>query len=92
MHGILVFLDSDPGTKSASLQPYLYTGMGTLTRLYHEGDNPFEHESLRPYDGKAVCVSGEPNHNDILIIRSIALCSALPDADVSTPDESEDFQ
>ena len=73
MRGIVVFLESDTGTKSESLQPYLYLGGGELTRLFKKGDNPFENESIWPFDTMTVSVSGEQDKNGKLWVETIAV-------------------
>lgn len=73
MRGIVVFLESDAGTKSESLQPYLYLGGGERIRLVKEGDNPFENESIWPFDTMIVSVSGEQDENGIFRVDTIVV-------------------
>lgn len=69
--GIVVFMQTDKGSKSQSVQPYLYQGNGEMVRLWKQGDNPFEQNALKPYDGKRVCVTGSTDENDILCVSEI---------------------
>ena len=84
MEGTLVFLNSFVGSKSESLQPYLYLGGGETVRLFKTGDNPFEHESLRPFDGQRVVLTGNHNENQVFEVESISK------ADHADKTESED--
>ena len=46
--GFVCFLPFASGSKSESLAPYLICDPNSLFRLYSLGDNPFEHETIRP--------------------------------------------
>ena len=70
MRGIVVFLKTFCGTKSESVQPFLYLGRGETVRIHKEGDNPFENTSLLPFDGKEVVIEGEMRPNDLLQIEA----------------------
>ena len=69
--GIVVFIQTDTGSKSESVQPYLYQGNGEMVRLWKQGDNPFEQNALKPFDGKRVAITGETDENDVLCVRAI---------------------
>jgi hypothetical protein len=56
--GILCFLPWGTGSKSASLQPMIVIDQDTVLRLHVPGDNPFEHASLRPWEGKRCVITG----------------------------------
>lgn len=72
MRGMVIFLKTAAGTKSEALQPYLYLGMGEMLRVFKEGDNPYENESLRPFDRMNVSVFGRCDEDGILWIDRIA--------------------
>lgn len=90
MQGTVIFLKSFLGTKSESVQPFLYLGNGEIIRIFKPGDNPFENETLQNFDGKEVAVSGEVNEKGILEISSIgsvvSLCGITDCAMLQDPD------
>ena len=59
--GTIVFMLCNQGSKSEGLFPFLYEGNGSFLRLYKEGDNPFENESLKVFDGQVVDLEGDWN-------------------------------
>ncbi len=69
--GIIIFLKTNIGSKSESLQPFLYQNGGKIIRLSKQGDNPFENESLKPFDGEKVKVTAENITDEIMYIDSI---------------------
>ena len=85
MEGTIVFLKIFVGTKSESLQPHLYLGEGKMIRLRKEGDNPFDNESLWPFDGKKVRVQGKVNEEGILYVESLE----IEDSELTVYDEIE---
>ena len=69
--GIVIFMLAYAGTMSESIRPFLYQGNGEFLHLWKEGDNPFQNDSLIPYDGKKVRVIGQKNGNDVFCVDSI---------------------
>ena len=57
--GTVIFMLCNEGSKSEGLFPFLYQGAEQLLPLRKKDDNPFEHGSFRPFDGKKVWISGE---------------------------------
>lgn len=57
--GTLVFLKTNLHSKSESVQPFLYLNKDSMVQLYVKGDNPFENESLLPFDGQFITVDGD---------------------------------
>lgn len=71
LHGIVVFLRSNIGSKSEAKVPYLYVNREEKIRLMKKNDNPFENHGLDEYDGKPVEVSGMLIRNNIFCVVSI---------------------
>lgn len=69
--GIIIFTKINIGSKSECIQPFLYQGSGRFLRLWKQGDNPFDNESIKPFDGKKVKVIGQKNENDVFCVDSI---------------------
>ena len=69
--GTIVFMLCNQGSKSEGLFPFLYEGNGSFLRLYKEGDNPFENESLKVFDGQVVDLEGDWNEKSELIVTEI---------------------
>ncbi len=69
--GTVVFMKSYIGTKSESIQPYLYIGNAKFLRIYMKGDNPYENISIKALDGKLISIIGTIDENDILTIEKI---------------------
>ncbi len=69
--GIIFFIKINIGSKSESSQPFLYQGDGKFLRLKKQGDNPFANESIKPFDGKKVRVTGQKNETDVFCVDSI---------------------
>lgn len=70
--GTVVWWIENAGSKSEAALPHLYVGRETPpVVLMKEGDNPFENNSLQPYDGRRVTVVGERNANGVLIVESV---------------------
>jgi len=74
MHsGIIVFKLCNEGSKSEGLYPFLYTGEGNFIRLYKEGDNPFENQALKDFDGEAVKITGEVREDMSISVTHIEI-------------------
>ena len=72
LSGTVVWWIENAGSKSEAALPHLYVGRETPpVVLMKEGDNPFENNSLQPYDGRRVTVVGERNANGVLIVESV---------------------
>ena len=70
--GVVVFLTTNRGSKSESLQPYLYQSRDIpLLRIMYRGDNPFENDRLLEYDGKRIDVCGVLSESGTLIVERI---------------------
>ena len=74
-------MKSDIGSKSESLQPYLYVGGGDMIRLFKAGDNPFENETMKPFDAMKVSIVGECDENGVLWVDTIAMDKETDEAD-----------
>jgi len=69
--GIIIFMLCNEGSKSEGLFPFLYQGAGQLLPLRKKDDNPFEHGSFRPFDGKKVQIFGEMSEDLTLTVTQI---------------------
>lgn len=69
--GIIVFSKINIGSKSECYHPFLYQGEGRFLRLRKPGDNPFVNESLKPFDGKFVKITGNLDENDVFCVESV---------------------
>ena len=79
MKGIIVFLETFKGTKSESLQPFLYMGQGRTIRVYKKGDNPFENASFSCFDAKEVWLEGELNEDGVLEVETVSFDPCVTD-------------
>ena len=77
--GTVIFMLCNEGSKSEGLFPFLYQGEGRLVPLRKEGDNPFEHGSFRPFDGKEVWLSGDMGEDLTLTVTQILKSPSLAD-------------
>lgn len=72
LEGVIVFKPFASGSKSDSMQPYLFRESGDLIRIFFPSDNPYENETLKNYDGKKVFITGEPSSiGGVFLIDSI---------------------
>ena len=71
--GIVIFLLSNPGSKSEIPLPYLRSDDEKDLRLLLKDDNPFENAGIRTYEGKKVRVRGDRNAKGVLIVNEIEL-------------------
>jgi len=70
--GTVMFLNSNAGSKSECVVPFLYCCKDEpLLRLFKANDNPFENNSLIPYDGMRVEVFGLPDHDSGFVVDQI---------------------
>lgn len=69
--GTVVFLEDSKGSKSEGVFPFLRDSDEVCTKVMLKGDNPFENNGLRPYEGQkieALCTQGRGN---TLIVHSL---------------------
>ena len=81
--GRLEFTVVAAGSRSEHAGPVLITAEGQGIRLFLIGDNPFENNHLRPFDGQELTVTGTWK-NGVLCAQSDALVQ-----EDSPPDEGE---
>jgi len=58
IEGFLLYLRHAAGSKSDSLRPYLIVAADAMIRLHRKGDNPFQEEHFKPYEGAHCIVEG----------------------------------
>lgn len=76
LHGTIVFLKENEGSKSEAVVPYLYQNRDmALRKVMLKDDNPFENNGFAPYDGKSVEVSGEVALSGTFIVDEVVLSS-----------------
>ncbi len=68
--GTIIFQKTNEGSKSESMQPFLYVNQNQVVHVFMNNSNPFENNSLQAYDGCNVTVEGYMN-NETLVINSI---------------------
>lgn len=71
--GTLVFLKTNLHSKSEAMQPFLYLNKDSIVQLYVKGDNPFENESLLPFDGQSITLEGDYDSLGIFRINKDAI-------------------
>lgn len=69
--GIIEFILSNVGSKSEKMQPFLKEEDGNLVEVFKEGDNPFNNDTLKEYEGKKVTITGEENEYGLFVIDTI---------------------
>ena len=79
--GIIEFILSNVGSKSEKMQPFLKEEDGNLVEVFKEGDNPFNNDTLKEYEGKKVTVTGEENEYGLFIIDTIEVIEEKADAE-----------
>lgn len=76
LHGTIVFLKENEGSKSEAVVPYLYQNRDiALRKVMLKDDNPFENNAFAPYDGKSVEISGEVALSGTFIVDEVVLSS-----------------
>lgn len=65
--GTVIFQKSNEGSKSESLQPFLYINQNEIIHLFMRNSNPFENKGLQSYDGKMITVNGYYNNHSFVI-------------------------
>src|SRR6056297_79216 len=67
--GYVLFVLFNKGSKSEHFAPVLLTEQGVTYPLIKQDDNPFMHESLKPFHAKYCQIAGELNNenNQILV-------------------------
>ena len=68
--GTIIFQKTNEGSKSESMQPFLYVNQNQVVHVFMNNSNPFENNFLQTYDGCNVTVEGYMN-NETLVINSI---------------------
>ena len=71
LKGKIVFVESNPGSKSEGRYPYIELDTGDRAKIFALNDNPFQNNLLDGYDGKTVEVEGEFNENCTFIASVI---------------------
>ena len=90
LKGKIVFVESNPGSKSEGRYPYIELDTGDRAKIFALNDNPFQNNLLDGYDGKTVEVEGEFNENCTFIASVIneVVEEAAPAEDEATETES----
>ena len=70
--GTVIFMPSNTNSKSETALPYLYSSKNEVVQIYFEGDNPFENNTLVPFDGKKISVTGYKKSDKKFIITNIS--------------------
>lgn len=71
LEGIIIFKLSNIGSHNENINPFIYLGKGKFVKIYFPNDNPFYNESLKPYDGKVVSLSGDYDEYEGFVIDKI---------------------
>lgn len=72
IEGYIIFVNFNKGSKSEHFAPVLVGSQGDIIPLENRKDNPFMHESFKPYHLKYCEVSGKYSDNaQTLIIDKI---------------------
>ncbi len=69
--GIIKFKLSNEGSKSEKMTPFIKEKDGSVTEIYKNGDNPFDNESLKNYEGMEVKITGKENEFGIFCVDSV---------------------
>ncbi len=75
--GYVFFVLFNKGSKSEHFAPVLSTEQGVTYQLIKDGDNPFMHETFKPFHAKYCHVVGELNHENNQI--SVSNITEKPD-------------
>ena len=67
LSGAVIFRKIDIGSKSESVQPFLYINQNQVIHIFKENSNPFENDILHQYDGKFVTLKGSLKENTFVI-------------------------
>jgi len=77
MHGTIIFLKTNEGSKSEAFLPFLYRNREVpLQKVMLRDDNPFENNGFVPYDGKTIEISGEIALSGTFVVDEIFPVSA----------------
>lgn len=75
--GYIIFCNVETGSKSEHFAPLLFRAESSPVRLQKKGDNPFSHDSLKPFHLSYCEVIGEMNEkNSTFLVSEI---TKLPD-------------
>lgn len=67
--GTVIFQKSNEGSKSESVQPFLYVNQNDVIHVFMQKSNPFENKVLQAYDGKMITVRGYYNNQSFVIVE-----------------------
>ena len=65
--GTVIFQKINKGSKSESMQPFLYIKQNEIIHLFMQNSNPFENTNLQAYDGKVITVKGYFNNQSFVV-------------------------
>lgn len=65
--GTVIFQKTNEGSKSESIQPFLYVNQNEIVHIFMKNSNPFENKGLQEYDGKIVSAKGYYNNQTFVI-------------------------
>lgn len=89
IEGIIVFKQSNVGSKSQGTFPYLSTEQGELIKVRMLNENPFEHNTLQKYEGKSVALEGEFNDNGTFLVTELHELTPSDGVDAGAETEAE---
>lgn len=69
--GTIVYQLINAESKSERLVPYLYQGGGAYVKIWKPNEDMSLKDSLTEYDGKRVCVQGNLNEYEVIIVEQI---------------------
>ena len=93
LKGKIVFVESNPGSKSEGRYPYIELDTGDRAKIFALNDNPFQNNLLDGYEGKTVEVEGEFNENCTFIasvINEVVEVEASADEEISEVETAEE--
>ena len=71
LKGTVVFNYANVGSQSEGIYPFIYNDYASFIMIYMVDDNPFENNSLKPYDGKKVIIKGDYNDYGTFVVEEI---------------------
>ena len=71
LEGLVVYKQTNVGSKSEKMTPFIYKGMGEYLKIWKSGDLSWNGEALERYDGKRVIAQGTMNEYDVFLIEEI---------------------
>lgn len=73
-YGTVVFLETNQGSKSGGVFPFLYESRNLCGRIWLEGDKSFCGDDLLAYDGSRVEAVGCTGRGGVFVISAIKVC------------------